>query len=285
MTETKSIFQLERRVDLIESYMQLESEVKSYKMAATTAYGSTILQYLNRCFRVWPYREGCSSIFDYCESKGINVEDQTQNTFTNDEKILFSLELYYNAMMWGIECDADTFERRFDHKYTPVDDYIYPLIENIEYILEKLNYNIREKKLKSFSQYIITRRDTAVDCAVIAEPKLKEVLLGYYDLRNAKDEEYKRESFRKLSNYLEKKKKANEFSGSECKGIYDSASFLFNNINLRHGDSKQIDLPKRERMKLYDDLFRMCLFLIQYSDVKKCKERVDKYKKKDGTAL
>lgn len=278
MAKTKSIFDLERRIDLVESYMSFETELKSMKMAANTAYGSSILQYLNRCFRIWPYREGCMTINDFLDNKGINLEDQAERKYSDEEKILFSFELYYNAMMWGIECDSDVFERKFDHKYIPVDDYIYPILENVEYILEKCDYCIRKIKKKGCDQYFITKRNITVDCAVIAEPKLKEALLGYYDLRNTKDEEYKRATFRKLSNYLERKYKANEFNGTECKGIYDSASFLFNNLNLRHGDDKQLVLPKRERMKLYDDLFRMCLFLIQYSDVKQCKNHADKYR-------
>lgn len=278
MAKTKSIFDLERRINLVESYTDFEYELKSMKMVATAAYGSSILQYLNRCFRIWPYREGCTTISDYLDNKEIDPTNQADRKFSNEEKILFTFELYYNAMMWGIDCDSNTYDRRFDHKYVPVDDYIYPLLENIDYILEKCDYRIREIKQKECTQYIITKRNVAIECAVISEPRLKDALLGYYDLRNIKNEEYKRTTFRKISNYLERKYKANEFSGTECKGIYDSASFLFNNLNLRHDNGKQLNLPKKERMKLYEDLFEMCLFLIQYSNVIKCKGRIDKYK-------
>ena len=36
MSKTKSIFDLERRIDLVESFMSFENELKDMKMAATT---------------------------------------------------------------------------------------------------------------------------------------------------------------------------------------------------------------------------------------------------------
>ena len=82
------------------------------------------------------------------------------------------------------------------------------LIGNAEYILEQCcNMKIREEQDDEFPKYYITKRNASIDSAVIAVPELSDVLLGYYDIRNADDLEKKKVALTAVYAYMEPHRK------------------------------------------------------------------------------
>ena len=180
-------------------------------------------------------------------------------------------------MKWAIDTDPGP-TLGWDPNYCYVSQDLQAYIENLEYTLEACNYKVREITGDKAPQYVFTKRDCIVDSVVVSHPKLSECLLGYLDLRNEKDIKYKREALRTIAGYLEPKIKKNEFKGTDCSSICEAARFAFNNLSIRHNNDNQIKLTKAKQIKAYDDVFYMCLFLLQYKDAMKKRDLINKYK-------
>ena len=98
-------------------------------------------------------------------------------------------------------------------------------------------------------------------------------------MRNNDNIQYKHDAIRAIADEIENRKKVGkEFDGTDCSNLADTAFFAFNNLNIRHNDGKQIRLSDQEQIEVYDNLFRICLFLLQYKRVMGLKKEIDKYK-------
>ena len=93
----------------------------------------------------------------------------------------------------GAVCKSAALDAAYDHNTTGfisgfdsnVADGCGLFLQNIAALLEKCNWTVREKKMKDYIQYIITKRDAGVDAVLEQAPELSETLLEYLDLRNA----------------------------------------------------------------------------------------------------
>lgn len=163
---------------------------------------------------------------------------------------------------FGLEPDVDKVSERF--------------IENIEYILEQNNMAVREVVSDCQVQYRIYKRSAHVDAVLECAPELSEVLLSYLDIRNSKDEQFKKYTLKALADYLEPNRR--NYNGTAYKGLCDDVFTVFNKCNIRHNDKNQIKLPKKKRMELYDSTFKMCLHLLQMQEVNDYKLKVEEIK-------
>ena len=61
----KTIFDLERRNDLIQDFKWTISELKQTKVTTKSFDKLNLIQLLNECIKTWPYRRGANSISSY----------------------------------------------------------------------------------------------------------------------------------------------------------------------------------------------------------------------------
>lgn len=99
-----------------------------------------------------------------------------------------------------------------------------------------------------------------------------KVEIDEHHVRNEKDEKFKKSELKFIADYLEPKRK--EFKGTSYNGLCDDVFFAFNKCNIRHNNDAQIKMKKSDRMKMYDDTFKMCLILVQVQEVTKYAEKV-----------
>ena len=175
MEKTKSIFDLENRLDIYEEYTTFIRNIQKSKMIATK-YKITIADYLNQAFSSWPHREGTYTIWDYLDRKQINPEDEQQCSISEQEKCLYAFELYYNILKWGSELDRGPGLGDGFCNYVSAADVLASTVENLDWLFDQFNYVIREREAEKFCQYIITKRDSDVDAAIEAAPELAEYL-------------------------------------------------------------------------------------------------------------
>ena len=255
----KSIFDLERRCNLLEEYNQIVIDLKS-----TFVDKKNLVWVLDRCIRTWPYRQGATNIESFASSHGFSAFNDT-----SEADILLTLELLINLLYW-----APYYEKQCAGPFTlslgeesETEKECTRCIQNIEYLLERINMRIREKELPQFSQYVISKRNTHVDAAIEAVPQLSDVLLSYLDIRNQKDEDAKKAVLRAIADYLEQKRKDGNYKGTSYNGLCEDLFAVFNNASIRHKNNNQWKLRKPERIKLYDQTFNAAIHLLQKEDV------------------
>ena len=150
------------------------------------------------------------------------------------------------------------------------------LLQNAEYILEQCcNMRVRLGDYMEGAnepQYYICKRDVAVDAAVESAPELAVVLLGYMDIRNAKDRAYKENALTEIYKYLEPRRK--EYSKGIAGAMSEEFFAAMNKFDIRHSKGVQIKLHYTKRNALYDKLFRMALFVLQSEDAVKYRDEI-----------
>lgn len=261
----KSIFDLERRIDLAaEYYSILENADETLK---------TVM----KSIRTWPHRQAALSVRSYADGHRFSFDKPR-----SEEEILYSIELLINLLHWAPEYENKT-------KWLPdltidggesFDDKCDQYIENIEYILEKSNMHVREIDADTFPQYVIGKRDVDVDTVLEAVPELSEALLSYLDIRNQKDEAAKKEILKRIADYLEPLRNSKKYKGTSYSQLCDDLFTIFNKCKIRHNDKRQWALKKPERMKLYDQTFKAAIHLLQSDEASQFKDTVAELKQR-----
>jgi len=258
----KSIFEIERRKDIVAAYKSFLTDLKKTHVYTWTGFGSgTMRNYLDYCIRYWPYRHGASSISDYLENIFV-FEDSEQ-----EEDILYALELFVNLLRWGVPMEIDK-RGKYDEKDDDVWRETNRLVDNLKSLLEQCcNMRIRELNVAKddIPKYVLSKRDAEVDAAIESAPELSEFLLGYLDLRNQNDSQYKRNTLIQIANYLESKRK--NFKNTEAASIADRYFEGMNKFGIRHNNDGEIPFKEDEQNEWYDKLFKMGLYLIMSEDV------------------
>lgn len=147
------------------------------------------------------------------------------------------------------------------------------MIQNAEYILEQCcNMKVREEENEDFPKYYITKRNIHVDAAVVAIPELKDVLLGYLDIRNSDDVEYKKAALTTLYGYMEQHRK--EYKGLNCGSISEEFFTSMNSFGIRHNTKSQIRMQAKKKIEVCDRLFMMAVYVLQTGDVNEYKKEL-----------
>ena len=281
-TSRKTIFELEKRCDLLSEYQSVLNDIVHTPIRSHFVNETTLFPLLNTSIRVWPYRRAATSIDNYTNRFGFNVF--TPHT---PEGIIYSFEILLNLLHW-----APMYEVNLASDYGS--DYISSstvtpecerCIENIECILESINMRVRSIDRAPFSQYIISKRDADVDAVIETVPELSEALLSYLDVRNRNDENAKKGVLKAIADYLEDRHRSKYYKGTEYSSLEDNIFTVFNKVDIRHGDKKQWKLPKAERMKLYDQTFKAAIHLLQMENVKEFNQTVNEMKKAQTDAV
>lgn len=258
-----SIFTIERRKNFQETFDRFIEDLKTPVTTSNNA-GYKMITYLNRCIRYWPHRCGAVSIEDYLNAIAVDVTKPK-----DDRDRLLILELYINLLHWAPKQDfldnkSDILS--FPYKKDEIENETERLLKNVAYILEQCcNMNIREIDDSVFPKYRITKRNVRVDAAAVAVPELAEILLGYFDIRNEDDLDYKKTALTSIYSYLEPRRK--EFKEHACSSICEEFFAAMNNFGIRHNTKAQIRLQANKKKSVCDRLFMMAVYVLQTQEV------------------
>lgn len=275
-----SIFTIERRKNFWESFTRFVEDLHLSKVTTSANAHYKMADYLDRCIRYWPHRCGAVSIENYLYDIGVNL------TNPKDERdLLLILELYINLLYWAPK--QDLLDREGDAlsitwKQDDVENETKRLLQNVAYILEQCcNMRIREIDDDSFPMYRITKRNAYVDAAVEAVPELSEALLGYYDIRNEDDLEYKKTALTSIYTYLEPKR--NDFKKLEWSSFCEEFFAGMNSFGIRHNTKAQIKMQAKKKKNVCDMLFMLAIYVLQTPEVLQYKKSLKEMRiKKTG---
>lgn len=258
---SNSIFYLERRVDLKDSFYNILKDLEDTPIKLGIYETMPLYQCINKNIKTWPYRHASNSIEMFADYHGFSISDRTE------EDILFSVELFANLLKWTQKCEAYKKELfgKFQYLYN-VDQECERCFANIEYILEMVNMKLRVHSLDNqFPCYIVSKRDAAVDAVLENVPELADVLLSYLDVRNQNDYNAKRIILKQIADYMEPRRP--EYNGTAYHHLCKNLFKVFNECGIRHNNDRQIILPLQTKMALYDSSFKVAIHLLQKATI------------------
>ncbi|MBR1980703.1 hypothetical protein [Candidatus Proelusimicrobium excrementi] len=199
---------------------------------------------------------------------------------TSLDTIVSCLEYYCNLLYLLLK----KFDLTHQNKYKYDAKMIKIIYENINNLLDHLHY---EKKINEEEETVILipKNPAATAVAEITENKdIAFAILKYNHASLKGDLEGKKQLLLSIANEYEPLLK------SPIDGFTDyfkKATFLLNNLNLRHNnksgqDKKQlvVDMPNKELEKWYDELYQLLLFCVLIKDNVKRKKEIDDLVKK-----
>lgn len=226
------------------------------------------------CFPKWKQRG------PYLSCAEMKADLNIPNSFSNNmDDIIRGLEYYINVLRM-IE-EKLNFSRNMQFSYPPA----YPmLLKNIDILLEHLNY---EKQVFAQDEKVILvpKNPAATAVAEITDKEHIALAILKYNHNSLRgDLEGKRQLLLSIANEYEPLLK-NPIDGFT--DYFKKATFLLNNLNLRHNnksgkDKKQfvVDMPNKELEKWYDELYQLLLFCVLIKDNVKRKKEIDDLVKK-----
>ena len=273
--EAKSIFTIERRKNLRDAFAKYFEDLRSVVITSTRE-SYTMFRYLDYCLRYWPHRCGATGIDDYLKEIGVDITAPKE-----DKDLLLILELLINLLHWAPKQDYnDGLNTGFGMSLNnDVKCEADRLLQNADYILEQCcNMMVREEDDDNFPKYFITKRNPHVDAAVLAAPELKNALLGYMDIRNADDIEYKKSVLMTIYGFMEPHRK--EYKGLTCSAISEELFICMNTFGIRHNTKSQIKMQKKKKIAVYDKLFMMAIYVLQTAEVNNYKNDLSELRTK-----
>lgn len=274
---TKSIFSIERRINFIEEFNKLFSDLVNTEIKTSLGIKFGFYAYLDYCIKYWPFRCGALNISSYM--KTMNLNNIPENS---DKYNLLHCELIINLLHYAPEKD------RQDYKFVGVLDAFGQteiakeserILQNLEYILEQgCNMYVRVDESEKFAKYIISKRDADVDVALESAPELNESLLGYLDVRNEDDLEYKKNALIVICHYLEPQR--NSFKNIYSGKLSETFFACMNKFNIRHNREDQIVLPEYILKDVCDKLFKIGLFVVRSKELLEYQEELEKMYKR-----
>ena len=262
MENGKSIFDLERSINLKEAYNIVIADLKNTVVNPHAYRGELLFSCLNEGIKTWPYRNAANSIDMYTYSHGFSLYGG------KNQDMIYSFELIANLLKWISSSESNFISQRRAVFGTGLDliAECCRCYENIAYFVEKLNMSIREKNVEnSFPKYVINKRDVDVDAVLETVPALSEVLLTYLDIRNQNSIEAKRLILKQIADFLEPKRR--QYNNTCYSSLCDDLFYVFNNFSIRHNNDDKINLSNKVLMELYDRTFKAAIHLLQKEDV------------------
>lgn len=238
----KSIFEIERRVDLEKDYQRVLNTLKS-----TTIYGNYFWDYINSVFSNWCFRDTAVTWQQYLEDIGIyNIYN------CSEEEKFFVFQFIVNIISFIFD-NYITQER--------IKNGLFNIITTISRILERLNYKLDNVTDK----YIIVKRDSDVDSIIINNKDINIFLLGYNDFSIENNLTEKKQLLKHIYDYIESK--TSEYKETN-NTLFKNISYIVNNFHIRHENSKQIQISSNDLIVVYDTCFKMMIHLIREHDIK-----------------
>lgn len=268
--KTASIFNIERRKSFREAFADFFTDLQS-SVNTSTGDSPKMFFFLDRCLRYWPHRCGATGIDNYLKGIGVDITAPK-----GERDSLLTMELLINLLHWAPKQDYNddpNTDIGFFLKKNNVENESNRLIKNAEYILEQCcNMTVREEDDEDFPKYYITKRNAHVDAAIIAVPELKDVLLGYMDIRNTDNVEYKKAALSTIYTYMEPHRK--DYKGLTCSPISEEFFTSMNTFGIRHNTKSQIRMQAKKKIAVCNKLFMMAVYVLQTAQVNEYKKEL-----------
>lgn len=254
---TKSIFDIERRLDINKEFQKM---IKYLHQTPQTTYAPALGFYTTFIeavdispFKKWPYKDTALNTLEYLEDIGINEKYFKTKINIEEEKFLYYIEYIYNIYQFSnirrlISIDSED---------------VSTILENINLIAEKLNYQFFQENDK----YILIKRDVNLDSILsLVEEDISSIMLEYHDFKIHNNLTRKSEILKSLDKYFEK----NQATYSKVdKESYSSWGYIVNNFGINHKiNAKYESLSRQELIKWYDKAFALAIHLIRLTFIK-----------------
>lgn len=303
MDNTYNIFTIERRIDIKKECIRILRTCKDkrffypidtfdypfYKLFHNDshidmAYASIFIKFdlftiFNNTIETWKYRNSATNIKEYFED--LDIQD-FNNPLDDYQSILILLTItnlldhskncLINFLLPDLNYGPYDFESCLNLLTNLYDNSTKIIRQNIDYAIEQINYKISDY---GEDRKIFTKRDEDVDSVLGIDIKLDQYLLGYLDIQNQDNIQFKKHALKTLADYLEPHK--SEFKETSMNSYYDTFAFAVNNMNIRHNNKFQINLGSSEK-EVYDKIFRIGIHLIRELNVREIKKEIDQYK-------
>lgn len=189
--------------------------------------------------KIWKYRSRCVTLDELLEKLEITSRHIQKSNYDLN-KVLAYFELVCTFMFMILDCisnddDAYFVNRETKLSYSELDETMFKLIiENINSFLDDLNYKIVKKDV---DRYEIVEKDALATSVAEDNPDVADKVIEYrkYDMKG--DIKTKRSILLVLANKIENLDK--KFKGTTYKSLYNDTTFLLNNLNIRHNNTKE----------------------------------------------
>lgn len=299
MDNTYNIFTTERRIDIVKECGRIMDLCKESKFIYPIKHVSfdmydyivdeefyydeysedntySLIAIFDYAILHWNYRITAASFSQYLSD--IGAIDYFLNKDA-ENKAMLTLATIVNLISWSdkfIEIlFADLPDSIIHTTQVLYRKSIKVINENIDTALEQINYKISDY---GEDRKIFTKRDADVDSVLGIDIKLDQYLLGYLDIQNQNNIQFKKHALKAIADYLEPH--TQKFNGTTMKSLYDTFAFSVNNMDIRHNNESQINLNNSERKEVYDKIFRIGIHLIRDLNVREIKKEIDQYKQK-----
>ncbi|MBR3523990.1 MAG: hypothetical protein IKN87_04865 [Bacilli bacterium] len=249
-----SIFDVEIRININKEYIKMIKYL--HELDDTTESGDCCFSFIdaidNYAFSKWPYRGTAINCIEYLQNIGL-----PDYLFKDCYSIDMQSFLYYIEFIYNI------------YKFATLNDYIYisdasvcAILDNIDLIVEKLNYQFIEDK----DRFILVKRDSDVDSILNnVDSNIALTLLEYNDFKVKYNIKRKNELLKTIDNYIEKKQ---SIYLKLDKDTYKSIGYIMNNFGINHKiNEKYKNITESEILQWYDKCFKLCIHLIRKEDI------------------
>lgn len=270
----KSIFDLmsNKEIDIEREFIRIRKLFEKEHFYGIYSIKTYIDDYY---FQKWKRRGRFLSLNDLFTSLGIkDSEGLKDNTL---EYLLMYIEVIVNMLKLGeiSNINSNTY------RYEDFNMEIYVLLkENIETLLEDLNYEI---KVKNNQEYIIVEKDMLLSAVAESNEDICNDIIEYRRFSLKGNILEKRNLLKLLANKVEGMK--NLFKGTTYNNMFEDIQFMLNNFNIRHnnvqGKNRKeyiVNLKDEELEQLYDKTFDMILGLFVINDYLNEKENLKELK-------
>lgn len=270
----KSIFDLmsNKEIDIEREFIRIRKLFEKEHFYGIYSIKTYIDDYY---FQKWKRRGRFLSLNDLFTSLGIkDSEGLKDNTL---EYLLMYIEIIVNMLKLGeiSNINSNTY------RYEDFNMEIYVLLkENIETLLEDLNYEI---KVKNNQEYIIVEKDMLLSAVAESNEDICNDIIEYRRFSLKGNILEKRNLLKLLANKVEGMK--NLFKGTTYNNMFEDIQFMLNNFNIRHnnvqGKNRKeyiVNLNDEELEQLYDKTFDMILGLFVINDYLNEKENLKELK-------
>lgn len=225
----------------------------------------------------WKYSNRCIELNDLRKKLKISNIEVVQSKYSV-EKCLLYFELIYNLVKELILA----YENPDDESVETIYEYdVYKILENIEGLLEDLNYIIKKVEDK----YVIVEKDIIATAIAEKNPDIANDIIEYRRFNLKGDIETKKAIILKLADKIEPMRK--KFKGTSYNSIMEDVQMMLNNLNLRHnnleGKNKKeytATISLEELENWYDKTYDMILGVLSLNDYLNSNDKIKELKTK-----
>jgi len=269
MKTRKSIFEIERRINLLDEHGRLVRYMKTEPVLYRFGGFDSFYHVIDESVPLWKYRNTAFNISQYMMQIGIN--DLSSDSYINDEGVVACLELYLNLVLVGASnIDKSKWNMETKQRFHTASTRV---VENISYILENINMGYT----KIDDRIVIHKRDVDVDSILESRPELADVLLGYLDFRNHNDTSFKKQALVEIASYMENDRgKYKSLNADQTNTLF----YAFNSFGIRHNNDKQVSFEtSKERNVFYDKVFKLAVHILRTEEVNDFVSDINSYKR------